>query len=55
MKNLSKVETQKIIAGASLSGTLISAITKAYNAILDLGRAFGSTIRRIVSKKSCSL
>jgi hypothetical protein len=54
MKELSHNETKKIVAGA-LSGTLISAITKAYNAILDLGRAFGSTLRRIANKKSCSL
>lgn len=54
MKTLSTNETKKIIAGG-LSGTLISAITKVYNAILDLGRAFGSTIRRISEGKSCSL
>lgn len=54
MKTLSNSETKKIVAGG-LSGTVISAITKVYNAILDLGRAFGSTIRRIRDRKSCSL
>lgn len=54
MIKLNNDETRNIVAGG-LSGTLISAITRAYNAILDLGRAFGSTLRRAIEKKSCSL
>ena len=54
MKELTNKETKAIVAGA-LSGTLISAITRAYNAILDIGRAFGSTLVRFYNKKSCSL
>ena len=54
MMTLSKEECKNIIAG-SISGKLLSAITKLINSVLDIGRACGSAIRRLVSNKSCEL
>ncbi len=49
---LSNEECKKVVAG-SISGTLMSAITRVINSILDIGRACGSAIRRLTSNKSC--
>ena len=51
---LNELECKKVKAG-SISGTLLSAITKVINSILDIGRACGSAIRRLSSNKSCVL
>ncbi len=49
---LSEIECKKVKAG-SISGNLLSAVTKAINSILDIGRACGSALRRFTSKSSC--
>ena len=51
---LEERECKKIKAG-SISGNLISALTKVLSSILDIGRACGSALRRIASKNSCAL
>jgi len=51
---LSKEELKSVKAG-SISGTLLSAVTKVINSILDIGRALGSSLRRLTSGQSCSL
>lgn len=51
---ISENECKKIKAG-SITGTLISAVTKVVSSIFDIGRALGSSIRRLTSKSSCSL
>lgn len=43
------------IRGGSISGTLINAIVRGINAILDLGRSLGNAIRRISSNNICKL
>lgn len=48
-------ELIKINGGATLSGSLISSLIRGINSILDLGRSLGTAIRRIFSKKVCSL
>ncbi len=54
MKNLNKEELLNI-EGGSISGTLISAITRGINTVLDTGRARGNAIRRIGSNNVCPL
>ena len=54
MKNLNKEELLNI-EGGSISGTLISAITRGINTVLDMGRALGNALRRIGSGNVCPL
>lgn len=54
MKNLSKDDLLNI-EGGSISGTLISALTRGINTVLDMGRALGNAIRRIGSGNVCPL
>lgn len=54
MKNLNKNELV-LIEGGSISGTLISSITRGINTILDMGRSFGSALRRIGSRNICPM
>lgn len=41
------------IKGGSLSGPVINAFIEIYNKIFDLGRSFGTLIKRVVKKKYC--
>lgn len=52
---LKKCELVQIYGGANISGTLINSIVRGIEAILDLGRSLGSSIRRIGSNNICSL
>ena len=51
---LNELECKKVKAG-SISGNLLSAVTKVLNSIFEIGRACGSALRRISSNKSCVL
>lgn len=51
---LNKEELLMISAGG-LSGTLLNAIVRGINAVLDLGRSLGTAIRRIGSNNICPL
>lgn len=55
MKQLNNHELNEINGGINLSGALLNYATKAINAILDLGRALGSAIRRMRSGSLCPL
>ena len=55
MRKLKRDEMIKIDGGSSLSSTLISALTRAGTAIMDIGRSLGSAIRRIYEGSSCPL
>lgn len=52
MKKLNTNEMKKINAGA-LNGTLLNAILRGANIFIDVGRCFGSAIRRIISRNMC--
>lgn len=55
---MDKIEENKLYeinGGATISGTLVNAITTAGKFIYSLGQAFGSSIRRIVGGGYCSL
>jgi len=41
------------LQGGSMSASLLNAIARAANTILELGRAVGSAIRRMYSRNYC--
>lgn len=53
MNLLSNDDLLNVVGGTSISGTLISSITRGINTILDLGRSLGTAIRRIGSNNVC--
>lgn len=55
MKELNKDILLEIEGGINISGSLVSAFTKAINSILEVGRSLGTAIRRINSGQTCSL
>lgn len=52
---LSNNELKKIKAGADFSSTLINALIKGFDAFLDIGRYFGSSMRRFITGNSCPM
>jgi len=44
-----------VVGGVSLTGTLINAMSRAINALLEAGRSLGTAIRRITNKNLCKL
>ena len=51
---LKKIEMEKIIGGA-ITSSFINAITKAVNALYNIGKETGSAIRRIINGKYCPI
>jgi Ni,Fe-hydrogenase maturation factor len=53
--NMKKLDKQEllIINGGAISGTLINSIIRGVGVIVDLGRSFGTALRRIFEKKIC--
>jgi len=52
---LSINEMKKIKGGTNLSSSIINALVRSVNSILDVGRYLGSGIRRLFEKESCAL
>ena len=52
MRKLKEEEMKQIQAGA-INGTLLNAILRGANIFIDVGRCFGSAIRRLTSKNLC--
>ncbi len=52
---LNRRDLLSVVGGISISGTLINALVKGINSILDLGRSLGTAIRRINSGSICTL
>lgn len=52
MKELTEKE-MKNINGSGLSGTLINAVRNGIMSIADIGRYFGSSIRRLIEGNLC--
>lgn len=56
MIELKREELMEINGGTGwISGSFISAITKAGNTILDMGRSLGTAVRRIFSGSVCDV
>ena len=52
---LKKDELIQIRGGINISGTFINSIVRGIEAIMNLGRSFGTALRRIGSNNICSL
>lgn len=52
MKVLTNYELNSINGGA-VSGAIISSIIRGANIIFEIGRSFGSSIRRFMTKNLC--
>ncbi len=52
MKSLTNKELNNVIGGA-ISGTLINGVVNGLKIILELGRSFGSAVRRFLSNSWC--
>jgi len=49
-----EVELKKIVGGASISSTMLNAIARLINTMLELGRSVGTAIARSRSGKMCA-
>ena len=54
MKKLNKEEMLNI-SGGGISASFINALARGINTLLDLGRSLGTSIRRSISGKVCSI
>lgn len=52
---LTNKEAKMIVGGASITGTLINSLIKGFNSFMDIGRYFGSSLRRMFGGSYCSL
>lgn len=52
-----KLENKELLSiiGGKVSASLINSVFRGASLILELGRSLGTAIRRITSRKSCSL
>lgn len=41
------------VSGGGISGTILNAISRLIDTVLDLGRAIGSSIRRMQTNNKC--
>lgn len=55
MKDLNKKELLNVEGGSSITSGLISSLVKGASVFLEVGRSLGSSLRRIVSSRSCKL
>ncbi len=55
MVELRKEELLDVVGGATISATLINAVTRAITVIIDLGKSLGSAIRRTISGNVCKV
>ena len=53
MSLINKKELKQISGGLNINGTMINALMKGINTILDLGRTFGSAIVRVINGGYC--
>ena len=52
MKELTNKELNLVIGG-SISGAVLSSIIKGASLIFEIGRSFGSSLRRMMTKNYC--
>ena len=55
MSQLSKTELMNIEGGFNVTGVIINDFSNMFKTVADLGRNFGSALRRIGSNRMCSL
>lgn len=52
---LTKKESKKIKAGASITASFLNSLIRGFNSFIDIGRYFGSSIRRLFGGKYCPI
>ena len=52
---LTNNELKSIVAGTSISYSLINSFLKGVNTFIDIGRYLGSSIRRLIEGSICSV
>ena len=55
MRQLNKEEMLKISGGFNWSASFLNAASRAVSTLIDLGRSLGTSIRRSISGKVCSI
>ena len=55
MKELNKKELLNIEGGGSITSGLVYNLVKGASVFLEVGRSLGSSLRRLVSSRSCRL
>ena len=50
-----KKEEMRTVSGGAITSAMLNAITKAVNAIYELGKQTGSAVRRLISGKYCPI
>ncbi|MBE6140147.1 MAG: bacteriocin [Firmicutes bacterium] len=55
MRELSKKELKQIIGGIDLTAGIINSFVRAFEIVLEIGRSFGTSIRRIGGSNICEL
>lgn len=55
MEKIDNERLMLIVGGFSITGTIVNAFVSAGKFIYELGRSFGSAIRRIGSKNLCQI
>lgn len=55
MVKINEKEMFNVIGGATIGYSLINAITKAVQTVYSIGQSIGSSLRRVVNGKYCSL
>ena len=53
MKELTKEESKMYYGGGGLTSTLINALSKGISTFTDIGRYFGSSLRRFFNNNLC--
>ena len=53
--NLEREELKELDGATSITGSLITAFTRAFKTIFDFGRSLGNSIRRIKEGKMCAI
>ena len=55
MKKVTKKDMLNIKGGLAFTASFLSSFVRGVNAFMDIGRSFGSSIRRISAGKACPL
>ena len=53
MKELTKIEEKSIYAGGGITTSLLNTFMRRFDLFTDLGRYFGSSIRRLINNNLC--
>lgn len=55
MKELSKNEMLEVTGSGDITSTIVSTYIKCFGQIYEIGKSFGSAIRRLVTGKICKI